>query len=34
MENVRLTIGDRRFDEDKDDDDDDDDGVVAPVIVG
>lgn len=33
MENVGLTIGDRRFDEDKDDDDDDD-GVVAPVIVG
>jgi hypothetical protein len=34
MENVRLTIGDRRFDDDEDDDDDDDDGVVAPVIVG
>jgi hypothetical protein len=33
MENVRLTIGDRRFDDDEDDDDDDD-GVVAPVIVG
>jgi hypothetical protein len=33
MENVRLTLGDRRFDDDEDDDDDDD-GVVAPVIVG
>ena len=33
MENVRLTIGDRRFDDDEDDDDDDD-GVVAPAIVG